>query len=131
MMDFIERSFGQADPEYLAGIVNGQKPHVVCLCGSTRFRADFEHATKLETLRGHAVLSVGMFCHEDGLDPDGPVKAMLDALHFRKIDMSNEVLIVNTGGYVGKSTSNEIAYATSRGKPIRYLYPANVPSGNK
>ena len=48
---------------------------------------------------------------------------MLDELHLRKIDLADEVYVQNVGGYIGDSTANEIAYATSKGKPIRYLEP--------
>ncbi len=42
-------------------------------------------------------------------------------MHFQKIRMADEVYIVDPGGYVGDSTRREIAYATSLGKPVRYL----------
>ncbi|WP_331276059.1 hypothetical protein [Streptomyces sp. Qhu-G9] len=51
------------------------------------------------------------------------LKQVLDDLHLRKIDLADEVLIVNPGGYIGDSTAREIEYARSLGKPIRYTYP--------
>lgn len=74
-----------------------------------------------ETLAGKIVLSVGLLGHQEGLDMDGPIKAMLDELHLRKIDLADEVLVLNVGGYVGDSTRREVAYATAHGKPVRYL----------
>ena len=71
------------------------KPKVVCLCGSTRFKEAFEEVQAIETLEGCIVLSVGMFGHRVGLDMSGPVKAALDELHLRKIDMADEVFVVN------------------------------------
>lgn len=106
------------------------KPKVVCLCGSTKFKADFEAANRAETLAGNVVLSVGMFGHFEGLDPSGDVKRRLDELHLRKIDMADEVFVVNTGGYIGESTGREIEYARRAGKPVRYLCqpePSVVP----
>ncbi len=50
-------------------------------------------------------------------------KAVLDALHLRKIDLADRVLIVNPGGYVGESTRREIAYAQASGKPITFTDP--------
>jgi hypothetical protein len=47
----------------------------------------------------------------------------LDQLHFRKIDMADEILVLNVGGYIGDSTKNEIAYAQAAGKPVRLLEP--------
>lgn len=96
-------------------------PRVVCLCGSTRFRAAYEKAMRDETLAGRIVLTVGLFGHEEGLDMDGPVKAMLDELHKRKIDLADEVLVLDVDGYIGRSTRSEIFYAESAGKLVRYL----------
>jgi hypothetical protein len=94
---------------------------IVTLCGSTRFKDAFEKANRDETLKGNVVLSVGMFGHQEGLDMNGPVKAKLDRLHLYKISISDEVLVLDVNGYVGESTRNEINYATSIGRHIRYL----------
>jgi hypothetical protein len=99
------------------------RPRVVTLCGSTRFPDAFLAATRSETLAGKIVISVGLFGHQEGMDMGGPVKAMLDELHLRKIDMADEILVLNVGGYRGKSTRREIAYAQAHGKPVRYLEP--------
>lgn len=96
-------------------------PQVICLCGSTRFKTAFESTLRDETLKGNIVLSVGLFGHIEGLDMDGPTKKMLDELHLRKIDMADEVLVLNVDGYIGSSTKNEIEYAARANKEIRYL----------
>lgn len=101
-----------------------EKPTVVCLCGSTRFLDAFTKANRDETLAGRIVLSVGMFGHSEGLDMNGPVKEKLDQLHLRKIDLADEVLVLNVGGYIGESTRRELAYARDTGKVIRMLEPA-------
>lgn len=92
---------------------------IVCLCGSTRSYEAFQKANCEETMADNIVLSVGCFSR----DTTPEQKAALDGLHFRKIAMSDEVLILNVGGYIGESTRNEIAYAHSLGKKIRYLEP--------
>ena len=48
---------------------------------------------------------------------------MLDDMHKRKIDMADEVFIINVGGYIGSSTQSEIEYAMKAGKQVRYLEP--------
>jgi len=96
-------------------------PKIVCLCGSTRFGEAFRDAMREETLANKIVLSVGLLGHAEGLDMDGPIKAMLDELHKRKIDLADEVLILNVGGYIGSSTRSELDYATAAGKPVRFL----------
>jgi len=100
-----------------------QGPKVVTLCGSTRFKDAYIKAARDETLKGHIVISVGLFGHNEGLDMDGETKKMLDELHLRKIDMSSEILVINVGGYIGDSTKNEIAYAHRNNKNVRYLEP--------
>lgn len=99
------------------------RPEVVTLCGSTRFRDAFEREQRRLTLEGRIVLSVGMFGHEEGLDETSQVKVDLDQLHLRKIDLSQRVHVINAGGYIGSSTSREIAYAQQRGIPVTYLEP--------
>ncbi len=74
-----------------------KKPTVVCLCGSTRFGQAYKDAMRDETLAGKIVLTVGLLGHEEGIDMAGPVKAMLDELHLRKIDLADEVLVLNVG----------------------------------
>lgn len=100
------------------------RPKVVCLCGSTRFKAVWYEQTKRLTYEGIIVLGVG------DLNPNRPdtnelidaeLKAKLDELHLRKIDAADEVLVLNVGGYIGDSTRREIEYATKLGKPVRYL----------
>lgn len=70
-------------------------PVIVCLCGSTRFKAEFEKAQADETNAGKIVLSVGRFGHQDGLDMGGDLKKRLDRLHFRKIELADEVLVID------------------------------------
>lgn len=101
-------------------------PTVVCLCGSTRFMDAFFEAGWQETLKGNIVLSVGVCKHAEhhGAEALGPdVVRKLDDLHKRKIDLADEVLILNVGGYIGESTRSEINHAIKRGKAIRYLEP--------
>jgi hypothetical protein len=109
------------------------KPTIVCLCGSTRFKDAYIKAARDETLQGKIVaardetlqgkivLTVGLFGHEEGMDMSGPTKQMLDELHLRKIDLADEVLFLNVGGYLGESTTRELAYAMDQGKKVRYL----------
>lgn len=104
------------------------KPTIVCLCGSTRFMEAFQEANLRETLAGKIVLSVGCNTKSDSellkfydYEDTIAVKARLDELHKRKIDLCDETLILNVGGYVGQSTLSEIIYASRARKPIRWL----------
>lgn len=93
------------------------KYNVITLCGSTKFKDDFIREQKRLTLEGNIVISVGLFGHsgDDEVWTDN-VKEMLDDMHKRKIDMADEIFVINKGGYIGSSTKSEIEYATKTGK---------------
>jgi len=100
----------------------GTTPHVVTICGSTRFRAAIAAANRELTLAGYIVLAPGVFAHAG--DPITTAdKQRLDRLHLTKIDLACWVLVVNPGGYIGDSTRREIAHADATGTPVRYLEP--------
>lgn len=101
-------------------------PIIVCLCGSTRFTSAWQKAQLEETLAGRIVLTVGNTTHPDDdliareiITPE--VKVQLDILHKKKIDLADEILVLNVGGYLGSSTKSEIAHAISTRKRIRFL----------
>ncbi len=98
-------------------------PTIVCLCGSTKFRDAFFKANFDETMAGRIVLSVGFFHHIESYTPTLQEKEALDNLHLRKIELADEVLILNVDGYIGISTSRELNYAAGLGKRVRYLEP--------
>ena len=98
---------------------------VITLCGSTKFKREYESTNKILTLHGNIVISVGLFGHADGIKLSPEVKAMLDEIHLKKIDMSDEIMVINPGGYIGDSTRREIEYAKKHGKLVRYLDSPN------
>lgn len=101
-------------------------PVITCLCGSTRFKAEFIEANFRETMAGRIVLTVGFFTHADGerYPCTEAEKVRLDALHLRKIELADEVLVVSDAtGYYGDSTRREIEHARRLGKPVRFLTP--------
>jgi len=106
-----------------------KKYNVITLCGSTRFKEDFMDVQKKLTLDGNIVISVGLFGHSgdnevwDGMDEGtlSKTKLMLDDMHKRKIDMADEIFVINKNGYIGDSTKSEIEYAIKMGKKVNYL----------
>lgn len=99
---------------------------VVCLCGSTRFREEFEQIQLELSLQGMIVLSVGCFGHRGDLPPEAcqdghPVKTNLDSLHLRKIEMASEVYVIDPGGYIGTSTRREIEHALYYRRRLRFF----------
>jgi len=95
---------------------------VTTLCGSTKFKEEFMKVQKELTLSGHIVISVGLFGHsgDNEVWSEG-TKEMLDDMHKHKIDMADEIYVINVGGYIGSSTRSEIEYATKTNKLVRYL----------
>ena len=96
-----------------------ERPEIVCICGSTRFIDEMRAANRELTFAGVIVLAPGEAV-EVITDEQ---KTALGALHLRKIDLADRVLVVNPGGYLGGSTRREIAYAHATGKPVSFTHP--------
>ena len=99
------------------------KYKVVTLCGSTRFKDEFIEIQEKLTLEGCVVISVGLFGHADKKYENvltSKKKILLDDIHKQKIDMADEVFVINKHGYIGESTKNEIDYSLKLGKIVKY-----------
>ncbi len=104
------------------------KPKIVCLCGSSRF-VDIMAVIAWLLERDEGKIAMGLHLLPRWY-PDAPphhlaeaegVAEKMDKLHLRKIDLADEVFVINWHGYIGESTAKEIEYATAHNKPIRYL----------
>jgi len=108
------------------------KTKIICYCGSLRVAMDaFKKAEYEAVLKGEiALLPCCMFVDiEREYGAESEYKQKADDLHKRKIDICDEVFVLNVGGYIGESTRSEIAYAHYCGKPIKYLEEIeNLPS---
>ena len=102
------------------------RPRIVAVSGSTRFIEQM--AIRKWELECAGCIAIG--CHLlpkdycQGVEHHfaehvGNADAM-DELHLRKIDLADEVHVVNPGGYIGASTRREIEYARSKGKPVKF-----------
>ena len=96
------------------------KYKVITLCGSTRFKDEFIETQKKLTLQGNIAISVGLFGHCGDILSEKE-KIMLDDMHKRKIDMVDEIFVINVGGYIGESTRSEIEYAIANHKGVHFL----------
>ncbi len=107
-------------------MINGRK--IITLCGSTKFKREFEEINKKLTLEGNIVISVGVFVHNDE-EKEALLskKDLLDEIHLDKIRLADEIFVINKNGYIGESTRREIEFAKKLGKPIRYLEPDKAP----
>ena len=108
-------------------MIKGYK--IITLCGSTKFKDDFMRVQKELTLAGNIVISVGLFGHSgdnevwENMDEGTKTKTkiMLDDMHKRKIDLSDEIFVINKNGYIGESTKSEIEYAKMTNKTVNYM----------
>ena len=98
------------------------KYKVITLCGSTKFKDEFLIEQKRLTLEGNIVISVGLFgpSGDDEVWTEN-IKKMLDDMHKRKIDMADEIFVINKNGYIGSSTKSEIEYALKTNKKVNYM----------
>jgi len=101
---------------------SSERPPVITVCGSTKFKKETFDAIKQLEDKGFIALSVGSFMHADKLNISDVQKDAYDRLHMSKIMMSDGIFVVNPGGYIGKSTKAEIKFAKSLGLKIDYLF---------
>ena len=101
---------------------------IITLCGSTKFKNEFEDIAKKLALDGHTVLSVNLFAHADNIDLTIEQKLRLDNAHKQKILLSDAIFVINKDGYIGESTFSEIDWAQRMNKEVYYL---EDPNGSK
>ena len=100
---------------------------VITLCGSTKFKKQFEDANAFLTLQGNVVLSVAFFEQSEGMHITPEQARLFGEIHFRKIDLSDEILVIDVEGYIGESTKKEIEYAKERKKSVTYYSQSEIP----
>lgn len=89
------------------------------ICGSMRFEKEMQEiAYDQETRLGYHILQC-VYC-PDNVMPDAEASTRLAVAHYRKIDLSDGIYVVNVDGYIGASVKEEIAYAQKCGKEILY-----------
>ena len=87
------------------------------LCGSMRFEKEMrEMAFYLEAQKGYNILQ----CVYTTTNLSADELERIKAAHYRKIDISDGIYVLNIGGYIGQSVSEEIAYASKQSKEILY-----------
>jgi [ribosomal protein S18]-alanine N-acetyltransferase len=101
-----------------AGVMDGMK--VITLCGSTRFKKQFEEVNADLTRQGNVVISLAFFEKSEGMDITEEEAAIFEKVHFHKIDLANEIFVIDVDRYIGSSTRTEIQYAEQHGKAVRY-----------
>jgi hypothetical protein len=98
---------------------------ILTLCGSVRFRKQFEEVAADLSCEGHVVLSLNVWGTD--IDDADPLKVVLETAHLKKIDLAQGIVVINVGGYVGNSTRNEISYARKTGKQVFWYEILQAP----
>ena len=99
------------------------KYNVITLCGPVKFKDTFLEVYEKFTLNENIVLTPNFFNNIKKEDINPYIKKMLVEMHKQKIDMSDEIYVINVNGYIGENTKAEIEYAKLKGKKISYLEP--------
>ena len=94
---------------------------IITLCGSTKYKLDFEKVNLELTLKGKIILQPGCFAHYDNINITEEQKIKLDLLHKEKILMSDCIYVINVNNYIGLSTKSEINFAIQNNKSVFYL----------
>ena len=94
---------------------------VITLCGSYRFKEEMAEVAEIMTLAGNCVLTPNELTRDFKDDYTEEEARMIDLMHKEKIRISDAILVVNVGGYIGDSTRSEIEYAKSTGKGVKFL----------
>ena len=102
-------------------MINGRK--VITLCGSTKFKEDFERVDKELSLKGNVVISVAYFGHAEPIPLTSEEKRLLDEVHLAKIALADEIYVINKHDYIGASTYKEIDYARNSSKGVSFMEP--------
>lgn len=95
---------------------------IITLVGSTKYPEAFvEWAARLTFDENATVLSITIPGHALGKTWTDAQLANLTAAHRDKIVLADEIFVLDVGSYLGESVRDEIAFAESIGKPVRYL----------
>ena len=102
-------------------LTKSSRAKIIALCGDTRFKKQILEQQKRLTLEGNVVISdvFGHSCDDKVCEPD--VKEIQSQPNLQKIDMADEIFVINIDGYIGEITQREIDYATRLSKLVRYL----------
>jgi len=104
------------------------KTKIIVLCGSSKYTDIMAVAAwLLEKKEGAITMGLHLLPDwyfekpvSDHLAEHEGVAPAMDELHMCKIDLCDEIFVINYNDYIGSSTTNEIKYAQKHGKPIRW-----------
>lgn len=93
---------------------------IITLCGSLQFQKEMMETAEKMALEGNCILTPVYPILENVERTDEQLEKLKEA-HFKRIELSDAILVINKENYIGKSTRLEIEYAKKLGKEIIYL----------
>ena len=92
---------------------------IITLCGSLKFKNEMMIVAEKMALKGNCILTPVYPILENCERTDEQLKKLKEA-HFKRIELSDTILVMNVNGYIGNSTNLEIEYARKLEKEIIY-----------
>lgn len=92
---------------------------VITLCGSLKFQKEMMKVAEKIALDGYCVLTP-VYPVLENIERTEEQLIKLKEAHFKRIELSDAILVVNINNYIGDSTKLEIDYAKKLGKEIIY-----------
>lgn len=92
---------------------------IITLCGSLKFQEDMMIIAEKLALEGNCVFTPVFPTKRNYKRSEKQLKSLRD-VHFKKIEISDTILVVNVNNYIGKSTHKEIEYAKMLSKEVIY-----------
>ena len=92
---------------------------IVTLCGSLKFKNEMMTVAEKMALEGYCILTP-VYPVSDKMERTKEQLIKLKEAHFKRIELSDAILVVNINNYIGDSTKLEINYAKKLGKEIIY-----------
>ena len=93
---------------------------IITICGSLRFQKEMMIVAEKLALEGNCVLTP-VYPISENLYKTPEQLEKLKQSHFKRIELSDSIYIINKDKYIGKSTELEIEYAQKLGKKIIFL----------
>lgn len=93
---------------------------IITLCGSLKFQKEMMGIAEKMALEGNCILTPVYPVLENYERTDEQLERLKEA-HFKRIELSDAIFVINENNYIGKSTNLEIEYAKKLGKEIMYL----------
>ena len=92
---------------------------IITLCGSLRYKKEMMSIAEVMALKGNCILTPVYPTTENYIRSEKDMKKLREA-HFKKIELSDAILVIDVDNYIGENTNFEIEYAQKLNKEILY-----------